>query len=212
MLHLGGSGSDPEDGALPPSAFTWEVDLHHNTHVHEVAGPVSGVTSLDVPLSRTIETDTDIFYRVRLTVRDSRGATAVVTRDVMPRLSSFSISTIPAGLSLRVDGIAASTPATIASVVGATRSVGAAPVSRSGVDWAFDSWAGGSAAATRTFDTPAAATSFTGYFRPASGSIGSGTGLRATYYRNTALTDPGPDTSRPGAVLLVASRTGRWCP
>ena len=53
VLHLAGTGSDPEDGALPPSAFTWEVDLHHNTHVHEVTGPVSGVTSLDVPLSRT---------------------------------------------------------------------------------------------------------------------------------------------------------------
>ncbi len=190
VLRLAGSGSDPEDGALPPSAFTWEVDLHHNTHVHEVAGPVSGVTSLDVPLSRTIETETDIFYRVRLTVRDSRGATSVVTRDIMPRLTSFSISTVPVGLSLRVDGIAASTPATIASVVGTTRSVGAAPVSRSGVDWAFDSWAGGSTAATRTFDAPVAATSFTGYFRPASGSIGTGSGLRATYYRNTALTDP----------------------
>lgn len=31
---------------------------------------------------------------------------------------------------------------------------------------------------------------FTGYFRPGSGSIGTGTGLRATYSRNTALTDP----------------------
>lgn len=189
-LRMTGYGTDAEDGTLPALALTWEVDLHHNTHTHGVAGPISGVTSLDVPLSRTIETATDVFYRVRLTVRDSDGATAVVNRDVYPRLTSFGVSTFPAGLPLLVDGVATPTPATVASVVGVTRSVGAASASRNGVSWAFDSWAGGSTAASETFNAPASATSFLGYFRPDSGSIGTGTGLRATYYRNTALTDP----------------------
>ncbi len=190
VLHLTGSASDPEDGVLPPSAFTWQVDLHHNTHVHDVTGPVTGVTSLDVPLSRTVETDTNIFYRVRLTVRDSNGAPTVVSRDVMPRLTTFSISTLPVGLPLLVDGIAAPTPATINSVVGATRSVGAVPVSQGGVDWAFDSWQQGFSATTQTFDASATSASFGGYFRPAAGSVGTGTGLKATFYSDTALRNP----------------------
>ncbi|MEO8105847.1 MAG: PQQ-dependent sugar dehydrogenase [Actinomycetes bacterium] len=189
VLQIAGTGSDAEDGALPASAFTWAVDLHHNTHVHELVGPVTGVRNLSVPLSRTIETATDIFYRVRLTVKDSRGATTVVTRDVQPRLTSFTLDTMPSGLPLLVDGVSASTPASVGSVVGATRSVGATSVTRSGVAWAFDSWRGGSTVATNVFNAPTSVSSYTAFFRPASGSIGTGTGLRATYYRNTSLTD-----------------------
>ena len=33
-IGYAGTGSDPEDGALPPSAFTWQVDFHHDTHAH----------------------------------------------------------------------------------------------------------------------------------------------------------------------------------
>jgi hypothetical protein len=123
-------------------------------------------------------------------VRDSGGATTVVTRDVMPRLTSFSIGTLPAGLPLLVDGIGAATPATISSVVGTTRTVAAAPVSKGGVDWAFDSWQGGGTAVTQTFDAPATGASFTGFFRPDAGSVGTGSGLRATFYSDTTLTNP----------------------
>ncbi len=190
VLHIAGTATDAEDGTLPASAFTWSVELHHNTHLHDVAGPVSGTRSLDVPLSRTAETDTDIFYRVRLTVKDSGGATTTVTRDVQPRLTTFAIDTLPVGLPLLVDGISTSTPSTIGSVVGTSRSVGAAAVTQGGVGWSFDSWLGGSTAATRTFDAPISSTSYTGYFRPSAGSTGTGTGLRATYYADTALTTP----------------------
>ena len=33
-ITYAGSGSDPEDGALPPSALTWWVNFHHDTHFH----------------------------------------------------------------------------------------------------------------------------------------------------------------------------------
>jgi hypothetical protein len=189
-LRLSGGGSDAEDGTLPASALSWSVELHHNTHVHPVVGPVDGVSTLDVPLSRTVETDTDIFYRVRLTVRDSDGATSVLTRDVHPRLTSFALSTVPAALPLQVDGSATATPATVASVVGTTRTVGASAVTRDGVAWTLDSWAGGSTAPVQTFDAPMTPLSFGAFFRPSGGSVGTGTGLRATYYADDGWRTP----------------------
>src|SRR5690349_11404313 len=32
QFTFAGSGTDPEDGNLPPGAFTWQVDFHHDDH------------------------------------------------------------------------------------------------------------------------------------------------------------------------------------
>jgi hypothetical protein len=34
VVNFDGSGSDPDDGSLPPSSLKWTVLLHHNTHFH----------------------------------------------------------------------------------------------------------------------------------------------------------------------------------
>ncbi len=34
---------DSEDGVLPPQAFTWFVDFHHNTHTHPNLPPTAGI-------------------------------------------------------------------------------------------------------------------------------------------------------------------------
>jgi glucose/arabinose dehydrogenase len=188
-LQLSGSATDPEDGTLPGAALTWDVELHHNTHLHEYAGPQTGST-MSVTLSRTIEVDPEIFYRIRLTATDSDGATSSVTRDVLPRTTTFSIDALPDGIPLQVDGVLNSTPATIASVVGTTRTVTAAGATVGASSWSFDSWLDGSLNANRVFNAPQTPASFFAYFRPSGGSVGTGTGLRATYYRSNNLTDP----------------------
>src|SRR5690606_20238763 len=33
-IRYAATAIDPEDGALPASAFTWRVDFHHDTHFH----------------------------------------------------------------------------------------------------------------------------------------------------------------------------------
>ena len=72
-ISFDGRGTDPEDGALPASAFTWEVVFHHNTHTHSFMPAFSGVKSGSVRHSGHGETADDIFYRIRLTVTDSGG-------------------------------------------------------------------------------------------------------------------------------------------
>ena len=156
-LHLSGTATDTEDGELPASAFTWDVDLHHNTHTHDIMEPVSGVRDLDVELPRDAEVDIDIFYRVSLSVTDSDGATTTITTDVMPELTSFSADTEPSGLGLDLDGVATTTPLDVPSVVGTTRSLAAAPVvvDADGVTWTFDGWSDGVTSTTRTFEADA---------------------------------------------------------
>ena len=34
VISYAGTATDPEDGTLPASAFTWQVDFHHDTHSH----------------------------------------------------------------------------------------------------------------------------------------------------------------------------------
>lgn len=157
ILHLSGTATDVEDVKLPASAFTWDVDLHHNTHTHDIMQPVSGVRHFDVELPRDAEVDVDIFYRVLLSVTDSDGATTTVTTDVLPTLTSFSADTEPSGLGLDLDGVPTTTPLDVPSVVGTTRSLTAAlvVVDGDGATWTFDGWSDGQTSATRTFNADA---------------------------------------------------------
>ncbi len=79
------SASDPEDGPLPPSAFTWRIDFRHDTHSHPFQPPVSGATSgmLEIPDFESDNANT--WFRFHLSVRDSGGQTAEGTRDIYPR-------------------------------------------------------------------------------------------------------------------------------
>ena len=44
LLPYSGDGNDPDDGRLPDSAFTWNIDFLHEGHVHP-GMPVTGVRS-----------------------------------------------------------------------------------------------------------------------------------------------------------------------
>ena len=127
-----GTGSDAEDGALPPSAFTWEVVFHHATHTHPFMAATSGASSGSFTIPRLGELATDVFYRIHLTVRDSAGLTHTTTRDSSPRVSTLSLRTSPAGLQLTLDGTPVTTPADVQSVVGMTRQLGVVSPQTSG--------------------------------------------------------------------------------
>jgi hypothetical protein len=156
-----GTGTDPETGTLPASAFTWEVVFHHGTHTHPFVGPVSGARSGFVTIPRTGETATDVFYRFRLTVRDPAGLTRTTTRDVTPVVSRLNFATTPPGLQITLDGAPLTTPAGVDSVVGMTRRLGVvSPQSAAGKTYDWVSWSDGGAA-THDVNTPATATTYT---------------------------------------------------
>ena len=154
VINYAGTGNDAEDGALPASAFTWWVDLHHDSHTHPVVLPITGSKSGSFTIPRTGETSANVFYRIHLRVRDSGGLTRSVKRDIQPRKVTVTLATNPGGLQLRLDGEPVATPHSFVGVVGIKRTLEAvSPQGSSGSNWVFLSWSDGGARA-HTITTP----------------------------------------------------------
>src|SRR3954470_14678747 len=219
-ISYAGTGSDPEDGALPASAFTWQIYFHHDTHTHPFMPPTSGVRSGTVTIPTTGETSANVWYRIILTVRASAGLTQTVVRDVLPRTARLTLATSPAGLLVKLDAQPRATPFTVDSVVGIERTLEAVSpqVSSGGTIYQFTAWSDGRAR-VHTLATPAADTTYSAAY-VAAGS-GSGDGLRATYYNNAdfsgasvARVDPAINfdwgTGSPAPNIDVDTFSVRW--
>jgi glucose/arabinose dehydrogenase len=219
VINYSGTGTDPEQGNLPASAFTWRVDFHHDAHTHPFIQPTSGATGGSFTIPTTGHTETNVWYRIYLTVRDSAGLTHTTQRDVLPRRVQLTIATSPAGLGLQLDGQPVTTPLTFESVVGIVRNLGApSPQASGGSTYEFVSWSNGGAA-THNISTPSANTTYTATYRLAGG--GTGGGLSATYFDNMNLTgttvtriDPTVDfvwgAGSPAPAIAVDTFSARW--
>jgi hypothetical protein len=88
-IEYAGTGTDPEDGALPANAFSWSVRfLHHREtdphhHFHPFQGPIRGEKSGSFQIPEELHDD-DVWFRIYLTVTDSDGLSHVSTRDIFP--------------------------------------------------------------------------------------------------------------------------------
>ncbi len=183
-INYAGTGTDTEDGALAASAFTWEVVFHHADHTHPFVPATSGARSGSFTIPKLGEVATNVFYRIHLTVRDSAGLTTETTRDVVPRVSTLSLRTNPAGLQLTLDGTPVTTPVDIASVVGMTRQLGVvSPQSSGGNNFVFSSWSD-AGAAVHNIDTPSTSTTYTASYEASTGG-----GLTAQYFDNADFTN-----------------------
>lgn len=144
-INFSGVGTDPEDGNLPASAFTWRVDFHHGSHMHPHLAETSGITSGSFQ-TNFVEFETNVFYRVHLTVTDSAGASASASVDIVPQLATVQLSTKPGGFTLTLDGLDVPSGTTFSSVVGQPREVSAPSPQRKGKrDYNFSSWSDGGA-------------------------------------------------------------------
>lgn len=185
-ITYSGTGTDPEDGNLPPSAFTWQVDFHHDGEVDVFRPPVSGSTSGSFTIPTRGETSANVFYRIRLTVRDSGGQTNSTFVDVVPRTVQLTFTTEPAGLRVTLENQPVTTPRNIDSVVGLIRRLGVvSPQTVDGVSYEFESWSDGGAA-SHEIVTPAVPTTYTARFRVRR--TPPGLGLTGVYYNNQNFT------------------------
>ena len=83
-ISFSGTGTDAEDGVLPASAFSWQINFHHDTHKHDQP-PVTGVKNGTFSIPNEGETSSNVWYRFILTVTDSDGGTARDSVDVSRR-------------------------------------------------------------------------------------------------------------------------------
>lgn len=168
-VSFSGTGTDPQDGTLPASAFTWEVVFHHDTHSHPFSGPTSGITSGTVAIPNRGEIATNVWYRFHLTVRDSGGLMHSVSRDLLPRTATITLASNPTGLQLLLDGTPFTAPGSFPNVVGMIRSLGVTtPQMQGSTTFNWQSWSDGGAA-THEITVPAANTTFTATFTATGG-------------------------------------------
>lgn len=95
VITYSGTGTDTEDGALPPTAFTWQVDYLHDTHSHPFMPATSGATGGSLTVSNFEAEAANTRFRLSLTVKDSQGQTSVAVRDIYPRMQISDMT--PAG-------------------------------------------------------------------------------------------------------------------
>lgn len=156
-IALTGSGSDPDEGAIPPERLHWTVLLHHDAHTHPfVSGSGAGI-SFDGPAPEDLAAATNSFLEVHLVAEDSGGLLSPDVRlDLLPRKWNVTLSSVPAGARLTVNGEGVTAPSTFVSWEGWDLALGAPhQVLSDGRKVVFSSWSDGGAQ-THTVTTPAA--------------------------------------------------------
>jgi len=175
-IAYAGTGSDPEDGVLPDSAFTWQVDYITGDVVRPLVPPTAGSRSGSVTLpTLTPYTRTDVRVRVSLTVTDSAGLSTTTTSELLPRTVNLSMASNVPGVRLGVDGQPVTAPLSFPGVVGFERLLGApATQSVNGVTYNFAGWSD-SGTPEHSINTPAADTTYTATYTAVDGGSGKAT-------------------------------------
>jgi glucose/arabinose dehydrogenase len=164
-ISYAGTGTDPEDGTLPASSFTWTVHFQHDAHFHPFLGPISGSKTGSFTTPTVTEVSPNVWFRIILEVKDSKGAIDMDSIDVHPVTSTFTLAASPTGLQLKLDGQPVTAPKTITGVVGVQRTIEAvSPQTLSGKTYVFSSWSDGGAR-SHNISTPAMATTYTATFK-----------------------------------------------
>jgi glucose/arabinose dehydrogenase/PKD repeat protein len=210
---LSGSATDPEDGALPPSALSWEVIRHHDTHTHPFVPPTTGSpVEFTAPTPEDIHATTTSYLEVFLTATDSDGLSTTVTRNIDPRLVDLGFESIPTGLQLEVAGSPVTTPTTVTSWDGWQVTVDAPDqIDSTGTTLTFVSWSDGGSR-SHEITTPSAPATFTARFTSAYARPKSATPARLALVNayspcDTANVVHGPPLDEPAcAPPVTASR------
>ncbi len=186
VIHFKGTATDAEDGTLPASAYTWHVDFHHDDHLHPFLLDTPGITEGSFTIPVQGETSPTVWFRIHLVVRDKDGLVAESFVDVVPRLATIRIDTVPAGLKVTLDGLPYTAPYSEVGVVGMTRTLGALSPQALGNDlYEFVSWSDGGAV-SHPITTPEAETTWTATFREVEAA--DGIGLTGTYFSQPGFT------------------------
>ena len=119
VITFSGTATDAEDGTLPASAYTWNVDFLHDGHVHP-GTPIAGVTggTFTIPTSGH-DFSGNTRYRITLTVTDSERVAVARRQSSSTRRRSISPS-IPhrPGGTIYIDGVAHTGPFVYDTLVG----------------------------------------------------------------------------------------------
>ena len=130
---------------MPASAYVWNIDFLHDTHVHPGA-PITGVTSGTFTIPTSGHDFHDFTrYRVTLTVTDSSGLQSSSTVTIFPQKVDLTFAGAPAGANMYLDGIAHPTPFVYNDLIGFSHTIEAPDQTINGTTYKFVSWSDGGA-------------------------------------------------------------------
>jgi glucose/arabinose dehydrogenase len=140
-VKLQATASDAEDGPLPASAFSWDVDLIHKDHTH----PLGEFTGNAAQFVAVRDHDADSHYEVTLTVTDSRGlSTTLPVVAVPPSVQPLRVGSKPKGVELSYGGREIKGGQTIKASIGFLANLSApATIQRGGATYHFAKWSQG---------------------------------------------------------------------
>jgi len=182
-ISFSGTATDAGGNPLPAGAFTWQADFYRNGVAqpfytseapHPYYGPTSGVTSGTFPIPQDLSNNATSFYRITVTVVDSLGVRTVVTRDIHPNQTSWSVNTNVPGAAYAVDGTWWTAPSTNPDGVGIQHVLSGVPTQTvGGVKYRFNGWSDGSAL-TDPITTGSASASYTANYDQVQSTLPSG--------------------------------------
>ncbi len=157
-FSFAGTAIDPEDGELGSSAFTWRVDYHTGgAPARPLLTDSPGIKGGSITLpTNSPYTRTDVFFRFILTVRDSFGNTATVSRDIQPITGTATLTSDLPGATLFIDGTPHEPGFQFDGVVGQERTLSASEsIVVDGVTLPFVGWSDGVFDRSRTISVAA---------------------------------------------------------
>ena len=145
-IRFSGQARDPKEGALPASAMTWTLVMHHcpsGCHTHDIQS-FSGVSSgtFDAP-----DHEYPSYLELRLSAINSLGIPGVASVYLQPKTASLSFDSRPRGLVLDAGSGREVTPF-VRTVIAGSASTVSAPAHQTleGKRYRFRSWSDGGAA------------------------------------------------------------------
>ncbi|MDB5337474.1 MAG: glucose dehydrogenase [Planctomycetaceae bacterium] len=158
-IHFVGSATDPEDGNISGSNFTWTINYLTSIALGDQDG--DGLPGLTRPFDSFSGTTsgsftpatigpynlTDVGYAITLTAHDAQGLTSTQRLVVEPNTATITLLSNLPGAQLTLDTQPTTLPHTVSNVVGFLRPIGA-PLSQTinGITYDFVSWSDGGAA------------------------------------------------------------------
>lgn len=115
VMRLSGSGVDSSGKALSSSQLFWEVRLQHASHWHPFLDRRAGnsFNLFPAPKPEDFIAATNSYLKVILYAVDADGLTTAVERNIMPASRRVSLSSVPSGLKVLLDGYPVVTPQTV---------------------------------------------------------------------------------------------------
>ena len=176
-IQFTGTGTDPEQGKLSGSSFTWRVDYLTSINGGDADG--DGLPGVTRPFVSTFTNATagtftpaktgpytlaDVAQVITLTVTDAQGRSDTKQTILYPNVVTVTVATNPTGLGVTVDGQPFASPRTFTGVVGFLRPIGSTKSQTlGGKTYTFASWSDGGAIG-HTIATPTTNTTYTATF------------------------------------------------